>query len=92
MKKCLKITLVGKLPEGFLRKHIQKNARSLGIEGTVQPMDDNTIRIVVCGEIDPVEELLDLIHKESAKIDFDYIEIEPFLKSKDYRGVFRVIE
>ena len=92
MKKCLKITLVGKLPTGFVQKHIQKNARSLGIEGTVQSIEENTIRIVVCGQKEPVEEFLDLIHKESAKVDFDYIEIEPFIKSKDYRGVFRVIE
>ena len=92
MKKCLKITLVGQLPEGFLYKHIQKNARSLGIEGIVQPIDDNAVRIVVCGEVEPVEEFLDLIHKESAKIEFEYIEIEPFIKTKDYRGVFRVIE
>lgn len=92
MKKCVKITFFAELPENFLRDFIQKHAQKHGIEGTVQVGGDETIKIIACGHKDKVESFLDSIHKGTAEVDFEELVVEPFLKDKDYRGVFRVIE
>jgi acylphosphatase len=92
MNKCLKITFSGKFPEDFFHTFIQKHAKKLNIEGTVQLLQDATVKIMVCGKKEAVDSFLEVLHKGAAGVLLDNIEIEPFLKEKDYRGVFRVIE
>jgi acylphosphatase len=92
MNKCLKITFTVEVPGDFLRSFIQKNARKKDIEGTVQMMNEKKIRIIACGTKDNVDSFLDIIHKGSANFLPEDVEVEPFIKDKDYRGVFRVIE
>ena len=53
---------------------------------------NNKARIVVCGPKEKVDEFLDIVHKGTAKYVPEEVEIEAFVKDKDYRGVFRVIE
>lgn len=91
MKKCVKILLSGDFPTGFMHASIQEHAREVGLEGTAQMMPDNQIRVVVCGNSDQIDQFIDLLHNSAKKVSFTY-EIEPFLKDKEYRGVFRVIE
>jgi acylphosphatase len=90
MMQCLRITFPHNDSTDFLHTFIQKNARSLEIEGTAQ-LVANHIKIVACGTKDAIDAFLDFLHKEAAKKSID-LEIEPFLKDKDYRGVFRIIE
>lgn len=93
MKKCLKIIFSAAIPEQFLQKTIQEHARKLDIEGTAQIIaSENSVKIIACGEPAMLEELLDRIHKAIAQVGIEAIEVEPFIKDKDYRGVFRVIE
>ncbi len=93
MNKCLKITFENDMPEGFLRTFIQKHARKLEIEGTAQIIGpEDRVRVIVCGDRDKIDAYLDVLHKGSAAYQPEDIEVEPFLKDKDYRGVFRVIE
>lgn len=92
MYKCLKITFSADLPEGFMQKAIQKNARKLDIEGVAQLMMSNLVRIIVCGAMDQVDAFLDLLYKEVNAVDLNEFQVEPFLKDRDYRGVFRVVE
>ncbi len=92
MNKCLRITLTADFPEGFLQNFIQKNARKLNLEGIAQAVTSRTMRIVVCGLKDDVDSFLDVLHKGFSKWLAENIEIEPFLKTKDYRGIFRVID
>jgi len=81
-------------PQAFLHSVIQKKARSLGLEGTVRVYSngEKSIKLVACGQKDAMEDFVDLLHKEAAKDSIKEMEIEPFLKEKDFRGVFRVIE
>ncbi len=88
MNKCLKIMISGDIPKHFLRDVLQKNAKKLNLEGIVQAAQEGMFRIIVCGDKDAVDSFLDLLHKAGI-VD---LEIEPFLKDKDYRGVFRIIE
>lgn len=93
MNKCLRVSFGGNLPEDFLHNVIQKNAKKLNLEGTVQHvLAENKVKIIVCGDKDDVDQFLDSLHKGAGKIALEGLEIEPFLKDKDYRGVFRVIE
>lgn len=92
MNKCLKITLSLQLKKGFLQNVIQKQARKFELEGLVKLEGPETIQIIVCGEKDRVDAFVDGLQSESAKAVIRDIEIEPFLKDKDYRGVFRIIE
>ena len=90
MNKCLKVTLSGKLSSSF-GEVLQKHAKKLKVEGTVQAFPESTIRIIACGHKDAVDAFLDELHKAAVAASLQEIEIEPFLKDKDYRGVFRII-
>lgn len=92
MKKCLKITFAAQASEGFLKTFVQKYARKFGVEGTAQHVSESTYRILVCGEKESVDDFLDQLYKGSSSVSLDDIEAEPFLKDRDFRGVFRVIE
>ena len=93
MNKCLKITFHADFPEGFLYEFVQKQAKELGLEGTVQVVSVNQkVRIVVCGDKKQVDAFVDLLHKGTAQYAPQGIEVEGFAKDKNYRGVFRVIE
>lgn len=93
MKKCLKIVLRElKSPEGLIQD-IQKKGTKLILEGTIQYIaSERELRIIVCGIKDAVDALVDAIHKQSALLNLSAPDIEPFVKTKDYRGAFRIIE
>lgn len=91
MAQCLRISFICDVPKDFLHSIIQKNAKKLDLEGMVQ-MDNNNILIVVCGYKEAIDQFVDVLHKEIMKKAAENIEIEPFIKEKDYRGVFRIIE
>jgi acylphosphatase len=92
MNKCLKITLTLEIKTGFLHNVVQKYARKFELEGLAQSVGGDKVKIIICGDKEHVDDFIDVIHKESPKAAVQDIEIEPFLKDKDYRGVFRVIE
>lgn len=92
MNKCLKIMLKVEPKDGFLQNIIQKYARKYDLEGFAQQWAKDQVKIIVCGQKDMVDSFVDIIHKEAHKTHIHAIEIEPFLKDRDYRGVFRVIE
>lgn len=92
MNKCLKITLILKSTEGILQNFVQKNAQKFNIEGTVQSADNETIKIIACSKVDNLDKFIDSLYQGYKNNVPQIIEIEPFLKDKDYRGVFRIIE
>jgi acylphosphatase len=94
MNKCLRILITAKFSDDLLRSFIHKNAKMLGLEGTAQIIDpaEKKVRISVCGSTEALDEFIDLLHKGTKGFDLKDIEIVPFLKDKDYRSVFRVIE
>lgn len=92
MKKCLRITIVANFFTDFLQAVVQKHARAHDLEGTAQYLSNDQVRIVVCGDKEAVDEFLDILHKGEKEWRADEITAEPFIKEKDYRGVFRIIE
>ena len=94
MNKSLRITLsASKIPAQFLKKFIQKKALALELEGTAQLIKtDSVIRIFVSGLKDHVDSFIDFLHKSPGNVQLNSIEVEPFFKERDYRGVFRIVE
>jgi len=92
MKKCLKITFILNKPEGFLHDFVQKHARMLHLEGTVQVVQPNSISIVACGSKENIDTFLDIIHQGVSSHIPENVSVEPFLKDRDYRGIFRILE
>ena len=91
MFKCVKITCIAQSSQK-LSTNIQKQARQLQIEGILQIVDAHNIRIIASGPKEKIDLFIDALYKlGSAQKPFS-LEVEPFLKDKDYRGIFRVIE
>ena len=91
MRKCLKITVLGKVQGVSYRAFVQKNAQTLAIEGTVQNAEDGSVIIYACGGSDNLDKLIDLLYKGTTQSSVKDIVAEPFLNEKDFRGVFRII-
>jgi acylphosphatase len=92
MNRCLKISCSGPLTKAFLETIIQQQAHDLAIEGIAQILDSDQLNIIACGTSENIEQLLDVLHKEVRALHHGTISVEPFLKVKDYRGVFRIID
>lgn len=94
MNKCLRITMQATFPDNFLINFIQKQAKKFGLEGTAQLQDDvqKIIKIAICGNGDALDDFIDAIYTGTKGFELHDLEIEPFLKEKDYRQVFRIIE
>lgn len=92
MKQCLRITFSMEIPTDFFEDVIQKNAHKLKLEGTVQRVGEQEVKIIICGNHEAVDEFIGSFHKEAANLYVEGFQIEPFVKDRDYRGVFRVIQ
>ena len=94
MIQCLRIFFSIVLPKKLLH-NIQKKAKDLKLEGTVQTTyheQHADLRIVVCGSKQAIADFIDYLHLEITEKVLLPPEIEPFIKDKDFRGVFRIIE
>jgi acylphosphatase len=92
MKKCLKITLLSQSIDGGFRDCVLSAARKLDVEGTVQFIEPNEMIIIACGSKEKIDAFLDNIHQGCGGNVPEDVQVEPFLKEKDYRGIFRVLE
>lgn len=92
MSQCLKITFFLDVPKNFLKNIVQKNARDLRLEGTAQILSEKQVKIIICGQKDLIDKFVDALHRDLAEYSMESLEIEPFIKDKDYRGAFRIIE
>jgi acylphosphatase len=91
MKRCVRITVYGKVQGVGYREHIQKHAKQFRVEGSIQNADDGSVLIYASGAAEALDDLIDHIWQgsRSSKIEEVAIEIAP--RARDFRGVFRVI-
>jgi acylphosphatase len=92
MKKCLKITFTLNVLDRMLRDAVQAAARKLDLEGTVQLVEPQGMVIIACGSKENIDSFLDVIHQGFGSNVPENILVEPFLKERDYRGIFRILE
>lgn len=92
MNRCMRITCAVHKDQKHVHALVQDYAQKFLLEGMVQPVTQSTVRVIVCGAAQAVEEFIDELHNSFVATQVAEIEVEPFLKDRDYRGVFRVIE
>lgn len=92
MNKCLRVSFTSPSEDQVVHIFIQKQAKSFAIEGTLKKSSQGFLQLIACGKKELVDDFVDQLHKGSKSCSLENIEIEPFLKDRDYRGVFRVIE
>lgn len=92
MKKCLKITVSGKIPGEAYYLYAQKQAQSLGIEGVLQTTTDGNVIILANGTTENLDQFIDFLYKGTGNTSIADLVAEPYLNHKDFRGTFRVIE
>lgn len=93
MEQCLRIILA--VPDDdatVLHDLVERNARRLALEGSAQMVTPDKMQIIACGIQESVEQLVDALYENGNQINLSDIEVEPFIKDRDFRGVFRVIE
>lgn len=90
MIKCVRIMCNIKLSKQ-MAEAVQKFAKRLELEGALHTMAEDQIKIIVCGSKENIDAFVDALHQEGASKKEFSLTVEPFLKDKDYRGVFRII-
>ncbi len=91
MNKCIKILCNIDEKQKSISADIQKHAKQYEVEGNVQ-INSGQLIISACGNTENLDFFVDALHRLFAKTSIKIIEIEPFLKNRDYRGVFRIVE
>jgi acylphosphatase len=90
--RCIKIFILTKSDENFLTSFVKKKAESFKLEGIARKVDKGSYDILVCGDDDSLDFFLDELYRGTKSFKPDFLEVEAFLKDRDFRGVFRVIE
>lgn len=92
MNKCVLITALGDLTNEALQNFLNKEAHKGSLQGTAHSEGNDHIKIALFGAKDKVDQFVDNLYDHSAKLNLSDIEVEPFFKNKDFRGVFRILK
>ena len=92
MAKCLEIRISFEGDRVPFQDIISKKAKNYGLEGILEVQSESELLISVCGTTNEIDKFIDFLYEEHMNLSAVIIDIEPFVKEKDYRGVFRVIE
>lgn len=90
MKQCVKITLSIENPTEILKKLVHPQAQKLDIEG-VGHVQDGLVKITAAGTNSAIDAFIDALYRGYKNTRPRLVEVEPFIKIHDYRGVFRII-
>lgn len=91
MKKSLRITVSGKVQNVGLQNHIKERASKLQVEGTSEHHNNGQLLVYASGEDQNLELFIDSIYEGTSSSEVEGVEIESQPRSKDFRGVFRII-
>lgn len=89
--KCVRIACTCKPTKAFA-DDVQKFATKLELEGVYQVVDPTHVRIVAIGVKEKIDLFIDVLYKLGSRMKPFAIEVEPFVKDKDYRGIFRILQ
>jgi acylphosphatase len=90
MQKRLECKIKGRVQMVMFRDFVCRNARKLGVAGSVQNISDGSVCVVAEGEEEKLKELLNLIYKGSILSKVEEVE-DTWIKTKgDFTG-FNII-
>ena len=90
-KKCIRITVYGKVQGVGYREFVKKHASAENVEGSIQSSEDGSMLIIASGHSENLDNLIDYIYQGPSKSSVEEVAIEIATGEKDFRGVFRVI-
>ncbi|GMQ95172.1 MAG: acylphosphatase [Patescibacteria group bacterium] len=90
MRKRLEYKIVGRVQMVLFRGFVEKNARALGIVGTVENQDDGSVFVVAEGEEERLIQMLSLLRKGPPLAIVEHTE-EVWSKPSDEFSDFRII-
>lgn len=92
MRKGVKILVKGNFNRKIFDSFLIEKATELGVTGSMQEFDNSKLIMYAVGDSERVESLIDhLYNEESNGAKIEDIEIKPMDETKDFRGIFRVI-
>lgn len=91
MNKCVRVIFNRTSKDSSMVFDVQKEAHKFFVEGFIQVSNDE-IKIIACGNKENIDQFVDILHKICINNPDQLLDVEPFLKDKEYRGVFRIIE
>ncbi len=91
MSRCIKMTFSVQRPSQKLLDALQKQAQACKLEGFVMASTPENLKIIACGLSADLDNFLDKTDEIIAAQGGHDVIIDPFLKDKDYRGVFRIM-
>jgi acylphosphatase len=92
MNKTVSITLTIPVTQDVLKLLVQKNALDRKLKGTAHAVDEQTIKIVVMGAVNDIDDYIDSLYEGYKKHRPLAVDVEPGHVEHDYRGTFRIIE
>lgn len=92
MAKCLEISISFQGNRIPFQEKIAKKAKECQLEGILEIKSDSQLLVSVCGTVNEIDKFIDFLYEEQQDLSAVIIDIEPFIKEKDYRNVFRIIE
>lgn len=92
MNKTVSIILTIPVSSDLVKQLVQKNALDRKLQGTAHVVDEQTIKIVVFGPMDAIDDYIDSLYEGYKKHRPIAVDVEPGHVEHDYRGTFRVIE
>lgn len=91
MKRCVRITVYGKVQGVGYREYVQKYAQKFKIEGIIQNSEDGSVLMYAAGPAEALDDLIDFVYQGSEKSKIEEVAIEIAPRARDFRGVFRII-
>ena len=79
------LTISGKVQGVFFRAHIRERAKELGVTGWAANDADGTVRVIVEGSANQVNELVDWCHSgpSTAQVEKVDVETQPYMAEFD---------
>lgn len=91
MSRCLKVLIKINDWRPEFSHDIQRQAQKTKVEGQIQLINPQQLKLIVCGKNDQLDEFIDYIFDLFISSGVSIEALEPFLKERDYRGIFRII-
>jgi len=88
MKARAHVFVLGRVQGVFFRENTRIKAQELGITGWVKNLEDGRVEVVIEGEKEKVEKLVEWLHQGPSLARVEDLEI----KWEDYRGEFNSFE
>jgi len=86
-KTCLHCYVDGKVQGVFYREAAKRKAKELEITGWIRNLSDGRVEILICGDLEPIEEMREWLWDGSPAADVTDVDVDelPWEEHKDFQ-------